>query len=163
MNQTLSIYDPLTGSSRLCMSCHDGVTAIDQHGSVFSTTGSVSMSNDAAVGRNGDLTNDHPIGFSYSEALSIQNNGNVQGLAELDDAFATSLVPSNVAGIYNTITRDGKRKIRDVLYAGDIVTCSSCHDVHNCNNATPDPGNSYNYFLWAKEERSLICISCHLR
>lgn len=162
-NSALSIFDPLIGPSRLCMSCHDGVTAIDQHGGTFPNSGTVNMSNEAAVGRNMDVTDDHPIGFSYSQAVSIQNTPYATGLADPKELFATSIIPSTISGTYNTIIRNGKRSIRDVLFEGDIVTCASCHDVHNCDNAIPDPGNNYNYLIWAKEEHSLICISCHLR
>jgi hypothetical protein len=162
-NKGIAITDPLQGPTRLCMSCHDGVTAIDQHGGALPNGGTGFMSLEAAVGRNKDLTDDHPIGFSYSEAVSRRNNSVSQELVDPSQAFATGITISEKAGSYNNVIRNGKRAIKDVLYGGDIVTCSSCHDVHNCNNAIPDPGHYYNYLVWAKEENSLLCLSCHIK
>ncbi|WP_408967406.1 cytochrome c3 family protein [Oryzomonas sp.] len=48
------------------------------------------------------------------------------------------------------------------------MTCASCHDVHNTNNAKNDPSISNpnftpNYFVWAKETNSALCLSCHVK
>src|SRR6266567_1240075 len=56
-----SITDPLVGPSRLCMSCHDGVIAIDQHYSIdggMVKTGD-NFGNIAVANGQGDLSNDH--------------------------------------------------------------------------------------------------------
>ncbi|GFE62111.1 cytochrome C [Geobacter sp. AOG2] len=165
-NNALTIYDPLQGPSRLCMSCHDGVTAIDEHGPALAQAGGRALSGDRAVGRNKDLTDDHPIGFSYVDAVNARNT-NSQELALTTDRFATNVTLSPTAGTYNTVDRtSGKRAIGDVLYGGSIMTCASCHDVHNKDNAVDavaSNGIQYNYFLWAKEKDSLICLSCHIK
>lgn len=49
------------GSSLLCLSCHDGVTAMDNYGG--KTGGSTVMTGKNVVGT--DLSNDHPIGIEY--------------------------------------------------------------------------------------------------
>ena len=77
--------------------------------------------------------------------------------------FATALTVSSTLGVYNSVTRQGSRHIADLFYVGSIVTCSTCHDVHNGANVPPDPCHSYNYLLWAKEEQSLICLCCHVK
>jgi hypothetical protein len=168
-NNTLTIFDPLQGPSRLCMSCHDGVTAIDEHGPALAQAGGLALQGNRAVGANKDLTDDHPIGFSYVDAVNARNNATTgsQELAFTTDRFATSVTLSTNPGVYNTVDRtSGKRAIGDVLYTGSIMTCASCHDVHNKDNAVNDvasDGIRYNYFLWAKEQQSLICLSCHIK
>ncbi len=150
-NAILQITDPLVGPSRLCMSCHDGVNAIDAHGTNMIGYG---------VFKNKDLSNTHPIGFSYDDAMNVRGG---MELVDKDQYLPTSITVSETAGVYNQVARNGSRKVSDVLYQGKIMTCSSCHEVHNCANVKPDPGHSYNYLLWAKLEQSLICLSCHLK
>ncbi len=48
-------------SSKLCLSCHDGVTAVGNFGAVTSANDPVTGG--AAIGT--DLTDDHPIGIEY--------------------------------------------------------------------------------------------------
>lgn len=145
--------DPLVGPSRLCMVCHDGTVALDAHGG--------HMTEHAIIGDGvRDLTNTHPIGFSYDYARIERGP---EELADKNEYFSTAISLSSSPGVYNSVDRSGSRRIVDVLYQGSIVTCSSCHDVHNCDNVKPNPGNDYNYLLWAKEEQSLICLSCHIK
>jgi len=69
----------------------------------------------------------------------------------------------------NTYTREGfvqgTTLIANTLYAG-YVTCATCHDAHNTNNAInlPDPNTNIapNYFVRAPEQGSSLCLSCHL-
>jgi predicted CXXCH cytochrome family protein len=55
----------LSGSSALCMGCHDGVTAVDSYGG---TIGSDVVSGGANLGN--DFTDDHPIGVDYGDAIA---------------------------------------------------------------------------------------------
>jgi len=132
------------------MTCHDGVIAIDSHGDTV--TGEYLISK--------DLNITHPIGFSYDEAMAARGPSE---LVDKNQRFATKVTVSTVPGTYNTVERNSTLRISDVLYTGSIVTCVTCHSVHNTGNATPDPGHTYNYLLWAKEEQSLICLSCHIK
>ena len=61
----------------------------------------------------------------------------------------------------------GSKKISDTLYGG-YVTCASCHEVHNTRNAVNaasiySPTFTPNYFVWAPEEGSALCLSCHVK
>ena len=47
------------GSSKLCLSCHDGTVALENFGGV--TSGTHLMTGNAAVGSGANLSNDHPI------------------------------------------------------------------------------------------------------
>ena len=163
------------GPSRLCMSCHDGVVAPDQHmgsnGANAAQVGSGPLTGFKAIGLQGgvaggtkDLTDDHPIGFSYTEAVTTRNVNGAIELATPDMLFATTVGATNVAGTYNAPTRAGKRAIQDVLFGGSIMTCASCHEVHNKDNVAPSVGPAgANYLLWADEKDSLICLSCHVK
>ena len=93
--------------SLLCMSCHDGTTALNSvinlpSGTVFKT-GTVST-----AGRLGsDLSNDHPVGFSYD--ASITGQGAPAKLVQTPDPTKVKLFGAA-----------GARR----------VECGSCHDAH---------------------------------
>jgi predicted CXXCH cytochrome family protein len=96
------------GPSKMCLSCHDGVTAIDNYGG--GTTGTNFITGSEALGI--DLSNDHPIGIAYPTALP---------------ASAEYRAPSTFApGI------GGGPGVRLVQISGlQRVECTSCHNVHN--------------------------------
>jgi predicted CXXCH cytochrome family protein len=148
-NTPITIDDPLIGESRLCMSCHDGVTAIAMvEGSAYK------MPSEAVIG-NGkvDMTVNHPIGFSYDDAMAQRTRSE---LVDKEERFATTVTISQTTGVYNQIERKGRYRIVDTLYQGQYVTCGTCHNVHGCSD---DSG----YLLRAKETNSLICLSCHIK
>ena len=180
-NTPFVITDPLIGPSRLCMSCHDGATAVDQHGPAMATAGTAgALVGLRAVGRSGDLTDDHPIGFDYVQARQGRNlaadaiapgSAAVEEIVNESEAFATAITVS-AAGAqgfanYNDVTRNGSRTIKSTLYNGSIMTCASCHEVHNKENMTQavatDGSATPNYFLYSKQQFSLICLSCHVK
>ena len=169
--------DPLIGPSRLCMACHDGITAVDSHGSAGSFNGGstrMTASYTDALGNTAkryitDLTVTHPIGFKYADAVTARN---VTGSTELVLSTYGYIGDNQLVGMnFNTNSRGSltysTKTIADTLYSG-YLTCASCHDVHNSINASPAAstiaaGNSYNYFLYAQEEGSAICLSCHIK
>jgi hypothetical protein len=153
--------DPLIGPSRLCMSCHDGATAVDSH----SAGGTHGLDNNGTTAMNASATGSyldslgftntryfdqdglnrtHPIGFKYSDAVTKRTitTGGVASQNELVDVpaapttkFIQTVTPGNP---YNTYTYREKY-IADGLYGADkYVTCASCHDVHNKNNSKND-------------------------
>jgi hypothetical protein len=165
--------DPLIGPSRLCMSCHDGTTAVDSHGGAnsFGSYGATPMTSSYtdALGATAtryitDLTVTHPIGFLYDDVATRR------GMAQIIPSQHGYLRDVPVRDTWDTSYGSAARitagetegKIRDSLYNG-YLTCTSCHEVHNSRNALPEPGNSYNYFLRAKLEGSAICLSCHVK
>jgi cytochrome c553 len=183
----------IIGPSRLCLTCHDGNIAVDQHNG--NLAGVNALGNTAQAGSNfisdraklgTDLTDDHPIGFDYNAIQAYRElhsaggadaQGNKEivastetfaiGVSETADTFANQ-------GVYNIVTRQpaGARAIKDVLYQGKYMTCATCHEVHNKDNAQQaaftgingtDSSKAPNYFLYAPEEKSLICLSCHVK
>ena len=107
--ETFTMYKSTAGQpegvSKMCLSCHDGVTAIDSYGT---TTGSVVITGPAKLGN--DLSNDHPIGIQYPTALP----------AEYKD-------PSTFAPGINS--GPGVRLV--TISGADRVECTSCHNAHN--------------------------------
>jgi len=121
----------LPGSvSRLCLSCHDGSIGVNAYGNIISGRGDMASSNgqnhepmladkvidvmykigDSDTGSVGDLSNHHPIGFTYP--TTSQDN-------EIKDK--------------TTAVGTTGQTIGDLLWAGKME-CTSCHDVHNSRN-----------------------------
>jgi hypothetical protein len=132
-----------TGSSKLCLSCHDGATAVDAFGG--NVGGAWFMTGPAAVGANDDLTDDHPISITYDSALATTDPG-------LFDPTAKSVT----IGAGGDKTRTGL--VSDLMTPAAKVQCSSCHDVHN-NFVVP--GTNGEPFLLVTKAGSQICLTCH--
>lgn len=108
-DQTFAMYyngaQQPTGRSKMCLSCHDGVTAIDNYGGNGGT--GIVISGDAALGT--ALDNDHPIGVEYvATPFSLKDPG----------TFSPGI--------------NGGPGVRLVDVGGQQrVECTSCHNVHN--------------------------------
>lgn len=94
------------GASKLCLSCHDGVTAIDNYGG-NGGTGMVITGN-ANLGT--DLSDDHPIGIDYPTSQP----------AEYKDPSTFAPGINGGPGVH-LVTINGTPR----------VECTSCHNVHN--------------------------------
>ncbi len=95
-----------TGSSKLCLSCHDGTVALGQ---VLSRPVPIAMATDDRIppgttNLGTDLTDDHPISFEYASSLA----GGSPDMLPPD-----SIVPPV------TLDKNGE------------VQCTSCHDAHD--------------------------------
>jgi len=114
-------------SSKLCLSCHDGTVALDNFGG---TTGGTNYVTGAEL-LGTDLSNDHPVSFTYDATLASTDGG-------LSD-------PSTVnSGLGGTIAAD--------MLFSDNMECASCHDVHNAGIAN---------LLVKSNAASALCITCH--
>ena len=116
-----------TGVSRLCLSCHDGTVALDSFGGA---TGSSFVSAPSNVGT--DLSNDHPISFTYDAGLAAADGG-------LHDPTTAG------SGLGKSIDED--------LLFNHRVECASCHDVHNTGG--------YPRLLRMNNTGSALCLTCH--
>lgn len=106
------------GVSKLCLSCHDGSVAVNEYGFACGDLRSSGVRKGDTpafiqcqykIGEGGDLTNHHPIGFTYQDVSTV------------DDEIASAAA---VIGNY---------QIGDLLWAGKME-CTTCHDVHNTKN-----------------------------
>ena len=151
--QTFAMYDSPTfdatqdlqptGAAKLCLSCHDGTTAVDSFGGNVGTT---VISGPAAIGGSDTLADDHPISVLYDTALSVTDPG------MHDPSTATVTI-----GTGGTKVR-GPDTVANLLLPADKVECSSCHDVHN-NFVVP--GAVGTPFLKVSKAGSAICLTCH--
>ena len=58
-----------SGASKLCLSCHDGVTALDSFAGATGTT-LIGTIGTGAGDLTTDLSSSHPISFTYDDALA---------------------------------------------------------------------------------------------
>lgn len=91
------------GSSKLCLSCHDGATAIDDYGGNDDYFNDVKISGDRLSNLGTDLRDDHPIGVEYP--------------------------PPGLAGYNDKSTFSGVKVV--TINGVDRVECTSCHDPHD--------------------------------
>ena len=126
-----------TGTSVLCLSCHDGTVAIDSFGG---QSGSVTMGdiNAGAVVDN-DLTDDHPISITYN------NGGTILG-SEMRATDYSITFGNSDSGTTADLIESGK------------VQCASCHDVHNTQATNTDQ-----YLLRVDNDGSGLCLACHAK
>ena len=129
--------DRLGSVSKLCLSCHDGIVAID----TFSgNTGTTSMVGDEEIEI--DVLNDHPIGVTWDHQ-TIHNN-------------ASSSFCSQCHVTMSMASRDMPLPFYEDDLAQPRMECATCHDPHN---HVPD-GNEY-LLRVTKKDGSLICLYCH--
>jgi len=125
-----------TGTSRVCLGCHDGSIALNSYGGkVISGSGGIAaatlMPSDANPANNSDLGTDlrydHPISFQYTATLAAQ-----------DQLVAPTALPAAVK-----------------LDSAGYLQCTSCHDPHN---------DVYGNFLVVDNSPagSPLCTSCHV-
>jgi predicted CXXCH cytochrome family protein len=115
------------GVSRACLSCHDGTVALDSFGGA---TGGTTIDGEANLGF--DLSNDHPVSFTYDNALAGADG-------ELHPPGTTN------SGLGGTIAND--------MLFNNQMECGSCHDVHGT------PGLPA--FLIKTNAGSALCLTCH--
>ncbi len=128
------------GSSRLCLSCHDGTIAL---GEVVGETGPIAMAGAGRIGpgRRGfigtDLTGSHPVSFV------------VRGSDAVPDASDTDMGIRSLAAIL------GDREVR--LDAEGKMQCTTCHDPHSDRYYVPDRVPRF----WVKSSVEEVCLTCH--
>lgn len=138
----------VNNESLLCLSCHDGSIAVGDlvnasNGTPDTATAFISAFDTdpgpviGAVLGNSSLTNelsdDHPISFSYSA---------VQALKPTEFVDAVSVDPD--LRLYG---------------AADRLECGTCHDPHVDYTANPE----YTPFLAMPNAGSALCLACHIK
>lgn len=126
------------GASRLCLSCHDGVTAIGllRDNTTINMLGGSTL-NDFSSGAVIDLSTSHPISFVY--------DSNVLGdLTAFYGASKYSLPSASYTPL------DGHSRMQ----------CTTCHDPHN------DTFSAISLPFWRRDtggnEYLDVCNSCHI-
>jgi hypothetical protein len=141
-SMTATVNQP-NGTAKLCLSCHDGTVAVDSFGGA---TGNMFIDAFAAdANLTTDLSDDHPISFTYDDAL-----------ATADPALfdpTTKMVTIGNGGLTKTGT------ISDVMLDNNVLQCSSCHSVHN--DYVVEDVASGDKLLKISLGGSGLCLACH--
>ncbi|HZL43242.1 MAG TPA: hypothetical protein VFD66_08165 [Verrucomicrobiae bacterium] len=165
---SIAIGQP-NGSSKACLSCHDGSLAVNQYGGAIQGGSPRMINSDYQVGANGDLSGDHPISFTYDSTLAAQ------------------IVPAN--SLYDPSTRvlgavvsSGNNLAGQTVQAAMLypdvnnvpkLQCASCHDVHRQrgdssfnSDAGSVTGPGHNpllviFNLGQDGSGSALCRACH--
>ena len=128
------------GSSRLCLSCHDGTVAL---GDIGGSSSRIPMAGAQrlARGRRGhigtDLSGSHPISFVVPE-------GDPEGPESEKDM---GLRPLSLIQSEESVSLDAKGKMQ----------CTTCHDPHSDRNH--DPGRVPRF--WVRPTLDEVCLACH--
>ena len=157
-----------SGSSILCLSCHDGTIAL---GSVLSRSTTISFASAVnmpagASNLSTDLRNDHPISFTYDAALAALNT----------KIKAPSALPTTIKLENNQLQCTSCHDPHKNLYSDFLVAstqngglCNACHQqpswtasAHNTstktwNQVAPNP---WPYTPWTTVADN-ACASCH--
>lgn len=125
-SQTFQMYTTLggntgspDGTSLLCLSCHDGVTAMDNYGGT--TGGSSVMVGNGVVGV--DLTDDHPIGIEYPSSDPNFQTTPLNGLPLFNDG---SILRVECTSCHDPHGAGFGKFLRDTEAGSQI--CLDCHD-----------------------------------
>jgi len=183
-------YDQPGGSSKLCLSCHDGTLAIGkvnvlggQGSTATQGTISIPMTGTGAGGvmpegagtatgftRNlgVDLVNDHPISVSYTAALAARDG-------ELRPVDAYQKWPPGSGAVIGIRTPGYRPAVPLEPTGGDgvgQVQCASCHDPHLRETDTTRGNQKFlrlNRFQEGLPSSTynavadIICLACHDR
>ena len=128
--------DP-NGSSKLCLSCHDGTVALGAvaKGLIPLAGGKTTMIRGDTGFIGTDLSRTHPISFVVTDQLVAANNARN---APLNTLAAMKADPS--------VHLDG----------ADRVQCTACHNPHSDDNFVSSGVRFYN-----KPLRAATCVVCH--
>ena len=125
-----------TGVSKVCLSCHDGTLALNAFGGNSGSGDRIPASAD--LGK--DLSNDHPICFTYDSTLAALDG-------ELHDPALT------------TVASLGGKTIKEGMLVNDALQCTSCHDAH----AERGDASASSAMLLVNNEGSALCLTCHAK
>ncbi|MDH3283905.1 MAG: cytochrome C [Acidobacteriota bacterium] len=133
-----------TGLAKMCLSCHDGTVGIDSFDSEHNngSTFFIDDFNDEykipnLPGSPNDLSATHPISIVYDETADPGLNPKTSAMG-------------------------GSGTIADVL-DGDLVQCSSCHDVHDGVGEAVDGTHLLRVAQTTADgaSPSALCLTCH--
>jgi hypothetical protein len=163
----LSVGRVPNDESMICLSCHDGSISVnhiinlpnDRLGAPILIQGSdslpiygdmLSMGPGKRIGASfadnngtGDLSDDHPISFSYEQVLGSYEYSLGSKVGDLKIA---SIARSLGVEFFGSISENN-------------VECSSCHDPHV--DYISDP--AYDPFLITPNSNSDLCLACHTK
>jgi predicted CXXCH cytochrome family protein len=139
LNTYLGMTPPTMASlsgtrTKLCLSCHDGVTALGGVYNIGGAAGTIPMSGGvgAAANMGTDLSNDHPVLYDVKPGAG----------------------PPSAPGTNPEIQFPPGGDPVKVYGATNRVECTSCHDPHD---------NQYGGFLAKSNANAALCTTCHVK
>jgi len=179
---------PVGSVSLACLSCHDGVQAMDvvlnapgsglgtgqiDPGAISAMTGTpIPVVVSAGDATPFDLSNDHPVSMQYGGGGATAGDpvGTFTGtLGDPDfrDPVKAELNGQSIWWVDSAGGTTGTREKTDMLLytrsdlgtAEPFVECGSCHDPHNGANAA---GTQVS-FLRTSNAASAVCTACHTK
>jgi hypothetical protein len=181
-NAIQGALDQPGGSSKLCLSCHDGTLAIGNvnvlNGQINQTIGLTGAGPGAVMAQGvgtltgftrnlgADLTNDHPISLNFTQALATRDGE----LRALDAAQKWPPGSGTVIGVRGP----GYKPLLPLEPTGlggvGQIQCGTCHDPH-IRETDPTKGNQKflrtNRFQEAppsaafSQPNDIVCLACH--
>ena len=191
-NEIAGTLDQPGGSSKLCLSCHDGTLAVGTVGvangiapaaiqmnidGVVSTSGVISAGSGATTGdtrRLGkNLTNDHPISVTFTKALA-DRDGALRPVHPTTQSWSAANGTA-VVGLKGS----SPKPLVPLELTGSLagsrgqIQCGTCHDPHL--RETDEASNGNQKFLRLNRfqvsqgtatydpAKDIICLACHDR
>lgn len=176
-----SIDDNPGGSSKLCLSCHDGTLAIGQvnvlegRGNQRVSMQGVQGGGQMPLGTDGytrnlgkDLTNDHPISLVYDAALAVADGELFDPSNDVDGQGAQ-------VGIRGSSTVDNQPRLvlEGASESAAKMQCTTCHDPH-LTGLAEDSGTTIKFLRANRfqrvthpteglfnEDNDILCLACH--
>lgn len=126
--------------SRACMSCHDGTTGLagavaKQPNGIIAMAGGIDNLAGRPSGLGSNLSDDHPINFSYNASAMADSKIKLAAATDPDLRFFAS-----------------QGDMLNKQAAADYIECATCHDVH---------GTVHPAFLRKSNASSALCFTCH--
>jgi predicted CXXCH cytochrome family protein len=159
-----------TGTSKLCLSCHDGTIAL---GSVLSRNQPIQMAGGLTTlppGKSNlgtDLSDDHPISFRYDAALAAKDP-KLRDPASLPEAIKLDANQELQCTTCHE-PHDNSRGNFLVMTNTDSQLCNSCHrpgltnvpQHNNCNSCHQPHSAPSGPFLLRAAKVTGTCLECH--
>jgi hypothetical protein len=152
-----------SGPSLACLSCHDGTLAINQ--GISSVTGGTPVFIDPSAQIGPNLHTTHPISFAYDSALAAADGALEDPLTyKIGDPKPTLTISvAPVPATWSGTSLSGKT-INEALLVNGRMECSSCHDVHKQEGASPTSGILARISGNDSTGRgSTLCRTCHIK
>ncbi|MBU4320100.1 MAG: cytochrome C [Nitrospinae bacterium] len=141
------------GITKACLSCHDGVSAIN------------SLVNQANAG--GVVGAGYNVAFGASvppAAVLLTGAATNIGTTLVNDHPVSILYIAGKAGLKATTTVFGTSSTLAALLRSGKVECSSCHDPHAASGDTTSSGTTASsMFLRISNSSSALCLACHVK
>ena len=129
-----------TGKSKLCLGCHDGVTALDAYGTHTGTAGfdidGTALDYRAGVTTGKNLGSSHPVSIIYASSTDVRADADLRSInATTFDGAAVSTALELISGNY-------------------YIQCTSCHEPHQDRTENK-------YLTRLPNTGSELCLACH--